>query len=144
MVEIKRLKFIFLVFHKWLLKLGFLVLFSMVVAIFNKGPLFLYEEWGHLLFIDLLNVCSKYFFKLGSKIALQFRWNLVESKMTHCYIVSSPLYFDYTKTINYPFSRSMVLEYLNESIVVYLERCESQELLKKSLFDCLVLIVYLI
>ena len=38
----------------------------------------------------------------------------------------------------------MVLEYLNESIVVYLERCESQELLKKSLFDCLVLIVYLI
>lgn len=96
------------------------------MAIFNERPLFLDKERGHLLFIDLLNVGSKHSFKLRCEVTLQFRRHLVKSKVTYGNIVSSPLYFDNTETINYPLASSMVLEHLNESIVVYLERCESQ------------------
>jgi hypothetical protein len=96
------------------------------MAIFDEGSLFLNKQWSHLLFIDFLNVISKHFFKLGSEITLQLRWHLIEAKMTYCNIVSSPLYFDNAETINHSFPSSMVLEHLYESVVVYLERCESQ------------------
>jgi hypothetical protein len=64
--------------------------------------------------------------------------------MTYSNIMSSPLYFDNTETINHSFPSSMVLEHLNESVVVYLERCESQQLFKKSLFNGLILFLYLL
>ena len=95
------------------------------MAIFDECPLFLDKQWSHLLFIDLLNICSKHFFELRCEIALQFRRDLVESKVANGNIVGSPLNFYNAETINHSLTRSVVLEYLDESIMVYLERCES-------------------